>query len=230
MATGNTFAALELGPDSIASPLGPNDDPSSSPGTARLPATAASATAGDDASHAAPAGSGAAVNGSVSPSLGTDETDSQVHVLLWSCDILILRPPLLACPRSHLQMLASYMWSTLLHAQWSKPKGKSNRGKKSRSDSLNPLQAFHHYASHGLPPAETAQEIVARHNFYMFSFRTELCPDFPAYKCDKSKPYICTLAHYDNHLRRKPVVGHVPPADPPAACKPMHGIVYLLHR
>ena len=54
---------------------------------------------------------------------------------------------------------------------------------------------------------ETPAQVKERHDFYMYDFRTEYCPNFPVYKCDKSKPYSCTLAHYSNHLRRNPVVG-----------------------
>jgi hypothetical protein len=45
-----------------------------------------------------------------------------------------------------------------------------------------------------------------RHLFYMMQFRTTYCPDFPVYKCDRAKPYTCVHAHYENHLRRCPVV------------------------
>jgi len=53
---------------------------------------------------------------------------------------------------------------------------------------------------------ESKEDIQKRHNFYMFEFRTKMCPSFAMYKCDESKPYTCKQAHYDNHLRRKPVL------------------------
>jgi len=38
----------------------------------------------------------------------------------------------------------------------------------------------------------------------MYEFRTKYCEDFPNFMCKKAKPYVCTRAHYENNIRRRP--------------------------
>lgn len=82
---------------------------------------------------------------------------------------------------------------------------KSNH-RRVRSSGVPVMQTHQFFSSQASHHNETFLEIQERHNFYMYYFRTEYCPDFPVYKCDKAKPYTCTLAHYENHLRRCPVI------------------------
>mmetsp|Transcript_7801 Transcript_7801/g.11077 ORF Transcript_7801/g.11077 Transcript_7801/m.11077 type:complete len:639 (+) Transcript_7801:160-2076(+) len=52
--------------------------------------------------------------------------------------------------------------------------------------------------------AATKQQIITRHNFYMYEFRTKYCQDFPLFMCKQAKPYTCVKAHYENNIRRRP--------------------------
>eukprot|EP00466_Bigelowiella_natans_P021527 jgi/Bigna1/72851/fgenesh1_pg.21_\ len=50
----------------------------------------------------------------------------------------------------------------------------------------------------------TKQQIITRHNFYMYEFRTKYCQEFPHFMCKQAKPYSCVKAHYENNIRRRP--------------------------
>lgn len=50
----------------------------------------------------------------------------------------------------------------------------------------------------------TKQQIITRHNFYMYEFRTKYCQEFPLFICKQAKPYTCVRAHYENNIRRRP--------------------------
>mmetsp|Transcript_8118 Transcript_8118/g.12253 ORF Transcript_8118/g.12253 Transcript_8118/m.12253 type:complete len:573 (+) Transcript_8118:64-1782(+) len=50
----------------------------------------------------------------------------------------------------------------------------------------------------------TKQQIITRHNFYMYEFRTKYCQGFPLFMCKQAKPYTCVKAHYENNIRRRP--------------------------